>query len=322
MSIHGNGASRWCGVIAGTLLVLFMLSAPETASAQNAPTPQYVGSNVCRTCHSGIYGDFTSNPHFKSIAAGTLSPEDTGCESCHGPGGDHIRALGGADTIPNAFSRMQPKAILDTCLRCHSETITRANIRRSEHTLNDVVCTNCHSIHSSAKSTRLLRDRQTDLCYTCHGSVRAQFSMPFKHRVNEGVVQCVDCHNPHGSFAATWGMAAQPRMVRQALGNEAPCLACHTDKRGPFVYPHEVVRVQGCQACHVPHGSTNARLLTRPVTFTVCLECHTGAGPFGVAGNGVARNSALHNMADPRFQNCTSCHVRIHGSNSDPLFER
>jgi hypothetical protein len=27
-------------------------------------------------------------------------------------------------------------------------------------------------------------------------------------------------------------------------------------------------------------------------------------------------------MTDPRYQNCTNCHVRIHGSNSDPLFLR
>jgi hypothetical protein len=27
-------------------------------------------------------------------------------------------------------------------------------------------------------------------------------------------------------------------------------------------------------------------------------------------------------MSDPRYQNCTVCHVRIHGSNSDDLFLR
>jgi hypothetical protein len=27
-------------------------------------------------------------------------------------------------------------------------------------------------------------------------------------------------------------------------------------------------------------------------------------------------------MADPRYQNCTTCHVRIHGSNADSRFLR
>jgi ferredoxin len=27
-------------------------------------------------------------------------------------------------------------------------------------------------------------------------------------------------------------------------------------------------------------------------------------------------------MADPRYRNCTTCHVRIHGSNADARFLR
>jgi DmsE family decaheme c-type cytochrome len=152
--------------------------------------------------------------------------------------------------------------------------------------------------------------------------VKAQFSMPFKHRVNEGAAQCTDCHNPHGTFAATWGMAGRSHMVDQKEGNEEACLKCHADKRGPFVYEHASVRIDGCQVCHMPHGSTNPRMLTRPTVFTVCLECHNGAGTFGISNNGVIHLSATHNLAQPRYQNCTTCHVRIHGSNADALFMR
>jgi DmsE family decaheme c-type cytochrome len=152
--------------------------------------------------------------------------------------------------------------------------------------------------------------------------VKAQFSMPFKHRVNEGVVQCTDCHNPHGAFAPTWRMASRPHMVDQKEGNEEACLKCHADKRGPFVYEHASVRIDGCETCHMPHGSTNAKMLRRPAIFTVCLECHNGVGTFGISNNGVIHLSATHNMADPRYQNCTTCHVRIHGSNADALFMR
>ncbi len=282
----------------------------------------YVGSEVCRTCHSDIWSNFYRNPHFKSVASGKEAPENTGCEGCHGPGGDHVEASGGADTIPNAFSRMGPPQVLDTCLRCHSQTLSRANIRRSSHTLDDVVCNNCHSIHRAQTPKFLLARKQTDLCYTCHSNIRAQFSMPFKHRVNEGFMQCTDCHNPHGAFAPTWRMAARPRMVEQAQGNEEACLKCHIDKRGPFVFEHGSVRVDGCETCHNPHGSMNAKLLKRPVVFTVCLECHNGLGNFGTRNNGVPQPSATHNLADPRFQNCTACHVRIHGSNADSYFFR
>lgn len=285
-----------------------------------AQNQNYVGSNVCRGCHPGIVTNFTRNPHYKSVASGKEKPENTGCEGCHGPGGNHVQNRGGKSTI-QAFSLMAPGQVVDTCLRCHSQTLSRANIRRSSHTEADVVCSNCHSIHSAQTPKTLLAKQQKDLCYGCHPSVKAQFSMPFKHRVNEGVVQCTDCHNPHGSAAPDWKMSARPRMTEQ-VANEEPCLKCHIDKRGPFAYEHTGVRIEGCEACHLPHGSTNPRLLKRPAMFTTCLECHTGTGGFGRQADGVTRQSPSHNMADPRYQNCTTCHVRIHGSNSDRLFLR
>jgi len=300
-------------------IALLLLTA-LVASAQ-APAGGYVGGEVCKTCHSDIWFNFYKNPHYKTIAAGNQPPEKTGCEGCHGPGKAHVEARGGKTTIPRAFSLMPPKQILDTCLNCHSKDLSRANIWRSSHTEADVVCSNCHSIHKAATPKFLLAKKQIDLCYTCHADVRAQFDMPVKHRVNEGFMQCSDCHNPHGAFAPPTRTGLRPRMLEQYT-NEEPCLRCHADKRGPFVFEHPPVKVEGCEGCHVPHGSTNARLLTRPVVFTVCLECHNGAGNFGRQGDGIKIQSGSHNMFDPKYRNCTTCHVRIHGSNAAPNFLR
>jgi DmsE family decaheme c-type cytochrome len=241
-----------------------------------------------------------------------------------------VEARGGKTTIPRAFSLMDSRAVLDTCLNCHARDFSKANIRRSQHSLADVVCTNCHSIHKSPAAQFLLAKKQTELCYGCHADVRAQFSMPFKHRVNEGFMACTDCHNPHGAFAPTWGMADGQGMVARAEGNESACLKCHADKRGPFAYEHPPVRVEGCGVCHMPHGSTNAKLLQRPVVFTLCLRCHNGVDSFGTRqgaippakSTGIPALSNTHNMLDPRYQRCTLCHVRIHGSNSDGYFFR
>jgi len=281
----------------------------------------YVGNNVCKTCHPDVWLNFYRNPHYKSIAAGALPPERTGCEGCHGPGGTHVEARGGKSNIL-AFSVIEPQAVLDACLACHARDIPRSNIRRSSHTQAGVACTSCHSIHKSPAPKSLLARKQADLCYGCHATVRAAFSMPGKHRVNEGFMSCTDCHNPHGAASPPWRMGLRPRMADTALGNEESCLKCHTDKRGPFVFEHPAVRVDGCEVCHAPHGSMNTRLLKRPVTATLCLECHNGAGSFGRQGDGVKAQSPSHNMADPRYRNCTTCHVRIHGSNADALFLR
>jgi DmsE family decaheme c-type cytochrome len=313
---------KWTGVF-----LLPLLLAGQTAPKQPA-TNQYVGSAVCKTCHPDVSLNFYKNAHYKSVASGKETPEHTGCEGCHGPAGNHVAAGGGKATI-RVFSSFTPEQTLTACLGCHAKDMNRANIRRSVHTEADVVCTNCHSIHKPATPKYLLAKQQTELCYSCHASERAQFEMPSKHRVNEGVVQCTDCHNPHGAFEGKSGGtsmttrgASNSAMLQTAMDNEEPCLKCHVDKRGPFVFEHASVKVEGCEGCHVPHGSTNAKLLRRPVVFTLCLECHNGAGTYGRENLGVFVQSSSHNMLDPKYQRCTLCHVRIHGSNSDPTFLR
>ncbi len=292
------------------------------SAAWAAPPAQSVGDAVCKSCHPNVTVDFYRNPHYQSVASGKEKPEDTGCEGCHGPASAHVAARGDRTKI-TAFSAMTPKKILDNCLRCHAESLGRANIRRSSHSQAQIACTSCHTIHR-AKSPKFLlaSSEQRDVCYGCHGNVRAQFSQPFKHRVNEGFMTCSDCHNPHGAAAPNSGMGGRPRMMQAGLGNEEPCMKCHTDKRGPFAFEHVAGRVDGCGSCHAPHGTANAKMLRRPAVFTTCLECHNGADSFGTRNNGIPTHTASHNLFDPRYRQCTTCHVRIHGSNGDPLFLR
>ena len=305
-----------------SLILPLLFVALASGQEQTKPTSNgFAGNDVCRACHPAVWQNFYKNPHFKSVAAGNLPPDKNGCEGCHGPAQKHVDAKGGKSTIL-AFSVMPAKQVLDACLACHSKDISRHNIRRSSHTQADVACNSCHSIHKPVSSKSLLASKQSELCTSCHASVRAQFSMPFKHRVNEGAMQCSDCHNPHGAPAPTTNMSVRPRMMEHAQANEQSCIKCHADKRGPFAFEHAAVRVDGCETCHSPHGSMNAKLLRRPVVFTLCLECHNGAPGFGRSSQGIPTQSGSHNMADPRYQNCTTCHVRIHGSNADPLFLR
>src|SRR5258708_7410319 len=93
------------------VLILFSLTASAAFGAD------YVGSQVCKTCHPDIWSTFFKNPHYKSIASGKAAPEQTGCESCHGPGQAHVEAGGGKATI-FAFSTAGPDQILDKCLGC------------------------------------------------------------------------------------------------------------------------------------------------------------------------------------------------------------
>ena len=311
-------------------LILCLALAAVGVPLMQAAQSTYVGSAVCSSCHPQLTRPFNRNPHHLLMTE--KAAERNGCESCHGPASEHVRIRrSGGPKAPEtdpifAFSMAHggkaAQAAMDQCLTCHSKDLSRSQIRRSEHTQAAVACHRCHSIHSPATPKSLLAKTQANLCYDCHPAVRAQFNMPFKHRVNEGFMTCTDCHNPHGSQAPVSRMGVRPRMVENTASGEQPCLRCHVDLRGPFLFEHAAVRVDGCESCHVPHGSTNARLLRRPVTYTLCLECHNGSGNFGRQADGVALQSSSHNMADPRFRNCTTCHLRIHGSNADRLFTR
>ena len=312
-----DGPRRFWRLLAAAWLV------PLGSLAQNAAGPgqQFVGMQVCQGCHAEITSDFHRNPHFTAKSLDGPPSTVVGCEGCHGPGFLHVIS---ADTEKIVgFSSLAPDEAQDICLRCHSGDFGKMHIRRSAHLTGDVGCASCHSIHGSGGHERLLASEEREVCYACHQEIRPRFSMPFKHRVNEGAMDCSDCHNPHGSPLATWGTAHTPRMVSTAFGNDQPCTRCHADKRGPFVHEHPPVREEGCQSCHDPHGSTNARMLLRPTVFTMCLECHSDIAGFGTRAEGIpAPGPFFHNLADPSFRECVLCHSRIHGSNVDRWFRR
>ena len=180
------------------------------------------------------------------------------------------------------------------------------NAINSEHARNEVSCIACHSPHHGKDSDFLLVKSQPELCYSCHLAKKAEFDMPFHHRVNEGLIQCTDCHNPHGTV--------KPKQVRTSSSQDAVCFTCHTDKQGPFVFEHQPVKVDGCQSCHLVHGGPNPHMLKLSNVNLLCLQCHTTSSFSGAPGA-----PSFHNQAS-FFQSCVLCHSQVHGSNFDPTF--
>ncbi len=279
----------------------------EPRLAPQQPESPYVGSETCKMCHEDLYAHFARTAHFLTISSPKYMESEKGCEACHGPGREHVES-GGDVTKIFAFRGRSVSEQNARCLACHERQEERHNFRQSEHGLSQVACADCHSSHSPVLIEDLLAKRLPELCYECHGEIRQDFTKPFRHRVHEGGMSCTTCHNPHGGFNV-----AQTRDVLG--GTDAICLKCHTDKQGPFVFEHVPVKLEGCAICHVPHGSNNPRLLTRPRVHQLCLECHT-ATP-GILGS---EPPAFHDIRQPRFQSCTTCHVKVHGSNVNRLF--
>ena len=280
-----------------------------SAAATNAPSPdvsKYVGAETCKTCHEEIYNSWEKTPHWKTTLNKAGGPSKQGCEGCHGPGADHV-AGGGDKTKIYVFKEHSRQETSARCLTCHGDGHEQSHFAQSAHASSEVGCLDCHSPHHAQEKEHLLVQSQPQLCYGCHTSAKADFAKPYHHRVNEGLVQCNDCHNPHGTGTV--------RQLRALASGDAVCYKCHVDKQGPFVYEHVPVKTEGCSSCHTPHGSTNPRLLRVSLVNMLCLQCHTfstqltAGGPAGPAHNQSAK-----------YQACTMCHNQIHGSNFSDVF--
>lgn len=274
----------------------------ESPTAGGAPPaelgPAYVGSDTCMGCHEDVYKkEFATTPHFQ-----TTLKNGHGCESCHGPGAEHV-AGGGDKTKIIRFSELSRTQVNTRCLECHGDRREHQHAAASEHAGNQVSCLDCHSPHHPKEEQHLLVKKQTELCYGCHAATRADFARPFHHRVEEGLVTCADCHNVHGTSTV--------RQVRETATGDAVCFKCHAEKQGPFLYEHMPVKTDGCASCHSVHGSTNPRFLRVSQVNLLCLQCHSYPGPTPIG--------PAHNQSQ-KYQACTACHAAIHGSNANLAF--
>ncbi len=221
------------------------------------------------------------------------------CESCHGPGQLH-------EHLVSAESIRHPSS--GDCAVCHAPASrTLAHWPSSPHAEANVLCSDCHAVHdrepsllraSTELDTTLVRhaSAQTKLCSSCHREVLSELSLPSHHPVQEGMIDCIDCHPPHADDRADVGPLSQT------------CTSCHEEVMGPWVFDHAPVQ-EDCGYCHVPHGAVADDLLevSQP---GVCISCHS-----------IATSGAVHDSW-AFTTDCTDCHGAVHGSFTDPHLRR
>lgn len=268
--------------VAGIVLLAVFLCTPSL-NATTKDHPQETGSESCAECHDEMAADIQSQPHMTQ-----------GCVSCHDDPATHLEEGGG----PNIFaftSDEMPTEKSNKCLTCHAKTTGR--YFASPHGKAAMDCTSCHAIHSREPRPALLKTSASKSCSICHQDVYAQFQLNERHRLQEGILSCASCHDPH-----------KPADTGRLGGfKHESCLKCHTDKGGPFLYEHEASRIEGCTACHEVHGSPNKHMLTHQSVSDLCFSCHTMAPSF-------------HSRFDSYSTNCTVCHATVHGSNLSKIF--
>jgi hypothetical protein len=156
------------------------------ARAWAALEPRFASSSsVCGTCHTT-----------ESAKLASASHAAIGCQSCHGPLGDHVLAgeQAAADSVPVAVPTDE------VCVRCHVQADGRPvgtyQIMPAEHYV--AACLACHDPHTTNANPPPVVEHPLDNlppCLTCHGpegfKARNQ-----RHPVVESDASCLDCHAP------------------------------------------------------------------------------------------------------------------------------
>jgi hypothetical protein len=135
-----------------------------------------------------------------------------GCERCHGPGLNHIKAVeaGYAESAIGVTRESPPRRLLKSCEECHAST---GSVEPSDPEFTRV------------QGTTLKFSR----CFTGSG----------------GAIHCATCHDPHRGLDTT-----AARYEAKCLGCHAAPAATSPRSRGPGACP--VNPDSGCIACHMP----------------------------------------------------------------------
>jgi len=233
----------------------------------------------------------------------------------------------------------------EQCAQCHTEV--NKNYRRSQHSVRDVECEQCHgagSLHLEAggytKESKdkiiSFKDRTPEqangACLSCHAKsdhVRNWFSSA--HQAQD--LKCTDCHTIHAE--ATGDRGEQRALESRRMQNDK-CLQCHRKQEAQADLPYHHPIREGkmtCVDCHDPHGGSAGNNLNVASGNELCFQCHAEyEGPFSYQHAPVTEscmkchsphgspNQNLLTVSQPAL--CLQCHSAHHNGASLPLVDR
>ncbi|PKH06115.1 cytochrome c3 family protein [Moritella sp. Urea-trap-13] len=242
---------------------------------------------MCSDCHStNVAKNFNAKSNTYKT---TFSDINVGCESCHGPGSNHITWTK-QKSIKKAhagFERELSKAVSHWRLEANKATLTAESINPSQQTL---VCAQCHSrrVQISEKDhvkgnnfgERYLLSRINNPLYYPDGQIYDEtfvYGSFLQSKMERNGVVCSNCHDPHST--------------KLIMPKEQLCLQCHqSDTYAQKTHHQHLDNSAGAQCvnCHMPettymqvderadHGwhiprPDIAKQLGTPDT---CLSCH------------------------------------------------
>lgn len=274
------------------LLLIFVVALVPSYAAAESP---------CASCHAEQVAHYDGGPHATGGAAF--------CGACHGDPARHLESGDPADIVGgNAIEQWSSEKQANACLGCHGSEFPA--FRRSVHA-GEKLCWSCHAseaLHGGGAAEKLPpaeRHATFAQCTSCHKDVAAQTRMLYRHPVQNGQMDCTDCHDIHGRSAVDGNRG------RNTTAGAQLCENCHQEQSGPFLFAHEAVD-QGCQTCHNAHGSPHRAMLVSRGNG-VCLGCH-------VQTNFPSVGKVSHDFRLTGGGRCWDCHSDVHGSNTTSDF--
>lgn len=263
----------------------------DVENPESAGDPVQIWNKSCMSCHVSDPQknfDLQQNSYHS-----TWIDSGVGCESCHGPGGEHVALARAAAQSQNSGSA-NARAALDTSI---------VNLAKLDSTRSTMACAQCHSLRDiyangfepggnyynyflPVMEYRLPASRDT--AYWADGRPRrlANEALAFWQSkcFLQGHATCVTCHaHPH------MNSASDPRLRPT---NNALCAKCHTTiAKNVTAHTHHAVNSRGnsCVECHMPREvrSLHARMRDHSISIPVpentirhgipnaCNDCHT-----------------------------------------------
>jgi len=139
------------------------------------PHPEVnLGSELCGTCHEGVYSDFQESVH-----------SQLECSSCHEQAHQIM-------SVSNSEARMHRLQEVKACGDCHADSVPYTSYQDSFHgignyfgSMENAVCTDCHSSHLILKETdarsTVHPDNVAETCANCHGIAAKGFAQGKEH---------------------------------------------------------------------------------------------------------------------------------------------
>ncbi|MDI6811994.1 MAG: cytochrome c3 family protein [Desulfitobacteriaceae bacterium] len=193
---------------------------------------------------------------------------------------------------------------------------------------NTAACKSCHQTHTATGKSLLNKSAQTAVCYTCHDGTGSSYNIkaalaqtgptrtyhPVMDTGNssvQSVLQCTDCHNPHGDKDAQGVL--YPRLLKVSDGTNTyfqgngVCLACHGSVNRNFT-PTYYQNTAGDHTSYnaVHYDITKSALLPVSGTKITCAQCHDKhTGSYGRLLNQNEENQCFvcHNNAANSLSN-------------------